>query len=78
MDMSEIAQRLPKQSMPDVYLVILEYEKTQEAESISRPTIIVGGGLGIHDTNMLYFVRFLKLSIHVLMCVGFPLLSMTN
>ena len=29
MDMSEIAQKLPKQSMPDVYSVILECEVTQ-------------------------------------------------
>ena len=33
-DMSKMAQKLPKQSMPDVYSVILEYEETQEAESI--------------------------------------------
>ena len=39
----EIAQRPPKQSMPDLYLVILDYKETQEAESISRLTIIVGG-----------------------------------
>ena len=43
MDMSEIAQQLPKQSIPDVYLVNLEYEETQEAELICRYTIIVGG-----------------------------------
>ena len=43
MDMSEIAPKLLKQSMPDEYSVILEYEGTQEAESISRLTILVGG-----------------------------------
>ena len=43
MVMSELAQKLPKQSMPDEYSVILEYEGTQEAESISRLTIIVNG-----------------------------------
>ena len=67
--------------MPDVYSVILEYEETQEAESISRLTIIVDGwvdGLGIHDTNMLLFLGFLELPIHVFMCVGFPLLSINN
>ena len=41
--MSEIAQKLPKKSMPDVYSVILEYYETQEAEIISRITIIVRG-----------------------------------
>ena len=39
----EIAQRPPKQSMPDLYLVILDYKETQEAESIIRLTIIVDG-----------------------------------
>ena len=43
MVLSELAQKLPKQSMPDEYSVILEYEGTQEAELISRLTIIVGG-----------------------------------
>ena len=43
MVMSELAQKLPKQSMPDEYSVILEYEGTQEAESISRLSIIVDG-----------------------------------
>ena len=33
-DMSKMAQKLPKQSMPDVYYVILEYKETQEAELI--------------------------------------------
>ena len=33
MDMPEISQKLPKQSMPDVHSVILEYEETQEAQS---------------------------------------------
>ena len=43
MVMSELAQKLPKQSMPDEYSVILEYEGTQEAESIIILTIIVDG-----------------------------------
>ena len=43
MDMLEIALKLPKQSMPDEYSVILEYEGTQEAESIIILTIIVDG-----------------------------------
>ena len=42
MDMPEISQKLPKQSMPNVYSVILEYEEKQEAESGSH-TIIDGG-----------------------------------
>ena len=42
-DMSEIAQKLPKQSMPDVHSVILEYKETQEAELIGKLTIIVIG-----------------------------------
>ena len=45
MDMSEIAQKLPKQSMSDVYSVILEYGETQEAELINKLTIIVRGGV---------------------------------
>ena len=36
MEMLDIAPTLPKQSM------VLEYEETQEAESISRLTLIVG------------------------------------
>ena len=43
MDMPEISQKLPKQSMPNVYSVILEYEEKQEAETIGRHTIIDGG-----------------------------------
>ena len=43
MIMSELAQKLPKQWMPDKYSVILEYEGTQEAESIIILTIIVDG-----------------------------------
>ena len=40
-DMSKMAQKLPKQSMPDVHSVILEYKETQEAELIGKLTIIV-------------------------------------
>ena len=43
MDMSEIAQKILNQSMPHAYSVILKYKETQEAESIGRLTIIVGG-----------------------------------
>lgn len=44
MDMLEkISQKLPKQSMHNVYSVILEYEEKQEAESIGSHTIIDGG-----------------------------------
>ena len=43
MDMREISQKLPKQSMPNVYSVILKYEEKQEAESIGSHTIIYGG-----------------------------------
>ena len=43
MDMLEISQKLPEQSMPYVYSVILEYEDKQEAESIGSHTIIAGG-----------------------------------
>ena len=39
--MSKMAQKLPKQSMPDVHSVILEYKETQEAELIGKLTIIV-------------------------------------
>ena len=42
-DMSKMAQKLPKQSMPDVYSVILQYKETQEAELIGKLTIIVIG-----------------------------------
>ena len=42
MDMPEISQKLPKQSMHNVYSMILEYEEKQEAESRSH-TIIDGG-----------------------------------
>ena len=38
MDTSEIAQKLPKQSVPVVYSVILKYEETHEAESKSKLT----------------------------------------
>ena len=40
MDKPETSQKLPKQSMPYVYLVILEYEEKQEAKSIGSHTII--------------------------------------
>ena len=40
MDMPEISQKLPEQSMPNVYSVIFEYEEKQETESIGRHTII--------------------------------------
>ena len=43
MDMWDISQKLPKQSMPNVYSMILEYEEKQEAESIGSHTIIDGG-----------------------------------
>ena len=43
MDMQEISQELPKQSMPYVYSVILEYEEKPEAELIGSHTIIDGG-----------------------------------
>ena len=43
MDMPEISQKLPKQSMHNVYSMILEYEGKQEAESIGSHTIIDGG-----------------------------------
>ena len=43
MDMPEISEKLSKQSMPNVYSVILEYEEKQEAESIGCRTIIDGG-----------------------------------
>ena len=43
MDMPEICQKLSKQSMPYVYLVILEYEEKQDAKSIGSHTIIDGG-----------------------------------
>ena len=43
MTSKEIAPKLSKQSMADLYLVILDYKETQEAESIIRLTIIVGG-----------------------------------
>lgn len=42
-DMSKMAHKLPKQSMPDVYSVILQYKETQEAELIGKLTIIVIG-----------------------------------
>ena len=35
-----MAQKLPKQLMPDVHSVILEYKETQEAELICKLTII--------------------------------------
>ena len=41
--MSKMAHKLPKQSMPDVYSVILQYKETQEAELIGKLTIIVIG-----------------------------------
>ena len=41
--MPEISQELPKQSMPYVYSVILEYEEKPEAELIGSHTIIDGG-----------------------------------
>ena len=41
MDISETA--FIKQSMPDVCSMILEFEETQEAESIRGLTITVGG-----------------------------------
>ena len=43
MDMPEISQKLPKQSIHNVYSVILDYEEKQEAESIGSHTIIDGG-----------------------------------
>ena len=43
MDMSETASKFIKQSMPDVCSMILEFEETQEAESIRGFTTIVGG-----------------------------------
>ena len=43
LDMPEISQKIPKQSMHNVYSMILEYEGTQEAESIDSHTIIDGG-----------------------------------
>ena len=39
----KISQKLPKQSMHNVYSMILEYEGKQEAESIGSHTIIDGG-----------------------------------
>ena len=42
-DMPEISQKIPKQSMHNVYSMILEYEEKQEAESIGSHTIIDGG-----------------------------------
>ena len=42
-DMPEISQKIPKQSMHNVYSAILEYEEKQEAESIGSHTIIDGG-----------------------------------
>ena len=39
----EQLKKMSKQSMPDVYSVILDYEETQEAKSIGTLTIIVGG-----------------------------------
>ena len=50
MDMSELAQKIPKQLMPDVYSVILEYEVAQEAKSIGTLEIIIGGWV----RNILY------------------------
>ena len=38
--MSKMAQKLPRQSMLEVYSVILEYKETQEAELIGKLTII--------------------------------------
>ena len=43
MDMPKISQKLPKQSIHNVYSVILEYEEKQEAETIGSHTIIDGG-----------------------------------
>ena len=40
-DTSKIAQKLLKQSGPNVYLVILEYKETQEADLIGKLTIMV-------------------------------------
>ena len=54
----KISQKLPKQSMHNVYSVILEYEEKQEAESIGSHTIIDGGW--VRNTNMLYFLGFLE------------------
>ena len=36
-----MAPKLPKQSIPDVFSVILDYKDTREAELIGKLTIIV-------------------------------------
>ena len=43
LDMPEIYQKLPNQSMHNVYSMILELEEKQEAESTGSHTIIDGG-----------------------------------
>ena len=41
--MSKMAQKLPMLSMPDLYLGILEYKETQEAELLGKLTTFVIG-----------------------------------
>ena len=43
MDMPEISQKLPKQSIHYAYSMILEYEEKQDAESIGSHSFIDGG-----------------------------------
>ena len=40
-NLSKMAPKLRKQSMPDVFSVILDYKDTREAELIGKLTIIV-------------------------------------